>query len=238
MSCPYPYGMLVINLEDELGNVLTDNVLLGEEVVVDYTSGHAFSVPAIPFQGRNGGDWDRSFSFNDQEYGKMPRIVAANFIAPNLVDAPAAVTAELALFTLDFERQYPPLTDCSVVGYDAGENAFSSSFQFGCWSMLDLCEISPEFCYPNLGLYGTLDTHGWLMLDCRVDRDDDGAFDASGGVHGAIIQSADPGAALRRNDPQAPQFTTRANWARLLSQSVTTGDAVTLQLGEQSGGLE
>ena len=76
MSCPWPFGMLVVALEDEDGNTLSDNVLLGEEVVVDYDSGMAFSIPAISFQGGSN-DGDRHYALDDAEYGKMPRIVAA-----------------------------------------------------------------------------------------------------------------------------------------------------------------
>jgi hypothetical protein len=234
-SCPYPYGMIVITLEDGNGNVLTDNLLLGEEVVVDYVNGYAYSIPALSFQGKNGGDGDYVLEFDDTEYAKMPRIVASNFLAPT-EDAPGT-TADLAVFTLGFERQYPPLTDCSVTGYDADENPFSSSFQFGCWTTKALCDISPEFCYPNLGLFGNYDTHGWLMLNCRVDQDGDGTFEIDGGVHGALVQTAEVGAELRPNDSVPPSFSTPAAWARLLHQSVTTGDGVTLRLGTQGGGL-
>jgi hypothetical protein len=235
MSCPFPYGMLIVHLEDGAGQVLTDNVLLGEEIVVDYATGHTFSLPAIPLQGGNGGNNDHSLDFDDQEYGKLPRIVAADFLAPNLASAPQRITAELALFTLGFERQYPPAVDCGVIGNDADENAFSASFQFGCWAMVDLCQINPEFCYPNLGLFGNYDTHGWTLLNCRVDPESDGTFQVKGGVHGAIIQTAESGAVLRRNAAGAPALSGTAAWARLLSQSVTTGDAVTLRLGSGAG---
>jgi hypothetical protein len=238
MSCPYPFGMLVVSLESGAGQVLTDNVLLGEEVVVDYGLGQAYSIPAIPFQGRNGGNGDHDFDFDDQEYAKLPRIVAASFIAPNHPAHPPALTAELVLFTVHFARQYPPVVDCSVVGYDADEHAFSSSFGFGCWTVADLCDVSPEFCYPNLGLYGNYDTHGWLLLNCRVDREADGAFDANGGVHGAMVHRAAAGAVARRGDPAAPALSAPAAWARLLHQSVTTGDRLSLELGSSGGGLD
>ena len=44
-------------------------------------------------------------------------------------------------------------------------------------------------------------------------------------------------AIIRRNDPTAPVMTGFAGWARLLVQSVTAGDAVTLHLEEPGGGL-
>lgn len=237
LSCPFPYGMLIVTLEDQAGNSVTDNVLLGEEVVVDYANGSAFSIPAIPFQGGGGGDGDRTYNFDDLEYGKFPRVIAADFLAPRL--APVLPSpAVLSLFTLGFDRQFPPLTDCSVTGYDANENPFSSSFQFGCWGVTDLCDITPEFCHPNLGLYsGVLaDTHGWLQLNCRVDSNPAAAdgFEAQGGVHGAIIQMQSLGTTLPAGSGST--FQSSAAWGRLLYQSVTTGDAVTLHL-EATGSI-
>ncbi len=252
-ACPHPFGFITVNIEDpETGLVLTDNILLGEEVVVDYSLGAALSIEAIPFQGKNGGNGDRSFAFNDQEYGAMPRVVAADFLAPDYLsyagyEGDGHVAAALVLFTLGFERQFPPLVDCSVTGYDADENAFSRSLQFGCWTFEDLCDIDPEFCYPNLSAgpcdaYGEdddnpCDTHGWLKLNCRVDSEDNGSFETTGGVHGAILQFATPGAVIRRNDQYAPYVDGYASWGRLLYQSVTVGDPVTLTLEGVPGGL-
>ncbi|MCP3939801.1 MAG: hypothetical protein GY708_31045, partial [Actinomycetia bacterium] len=114
-SCPISFGMLVATLEDADGNAVTDNVLLGEEVLVNYDEGFALSVPAVSFQGQNGGDGNRRFGFDDIEYGKLPRIIATDFIAPKQ-GAPMRVRADLALFTLNFRRQFPPFVDCSVTG--------------------------------------------------------------------------------------------------------------------------
>jgi hypothetical protein len=227
MTCDWPYGMLVVALQNAAGATITDNVLLGEQVVVDYAKGAAFSIPAIPFQGGASGDGDRVYEFNDSEYGKMPRIVAADFLAPSISDPNSGAT--LALFTLNFERQFPPLSDCSVTGFDAHEHPFSASFQFGCWGATDLCEISPEFCYPNLGLFSQ-DSHGWLQLNCRVDVNPGAAdgFEAKGGVHGAIIQKQAALSTLAAGS--GATILSEAAWARLLYQSVTTGDAVTLHL--------
>jgi len=254
-SCPHPFGFITVNVEDpDTGAVQTSNILLGSEVVVDYDLGTAFSIPAVPFQGRNGGSGDRTFDFNDVEYGRLPRVVAADFLAPDYLSYYSTLEGEygylfgsLALFTLGFERQFPPLVDCSVTGYDADEHAFSRSLQFGCWTFEDLCDIDPEFCYPNLSAgpcdaFGEdddnpCDTHGWLQLNCRVDQDDNGTFDANGGVHGAIIQVATPGAVIRRNDPWAPYLYGFASWGRLLYQSVTVGGDVTLTLEGPPVGL-
>jgi hypothetical protein len=166
-ACPHPFGFVVVNVQDpETGEASTANVLLGEEVVIDYSLGTAFSLPAIPFQG-SAGNGDRTFVFGTPgEYKGMPRTVAADFIAPDLpsyVNGEGSydghVYAQLALFTLGFDRQFPPLVDCSITGYDADENPFSRSVQFGCWTFADLCELDPEFCYPNLSA-GPCDAYG------------------------------------------------------------------------------
>lgn len=240
-ACPHEFGFLTVNVEDPAtGEVRTDNILLGSEVVIDYYAGTALSIPAVPFQGKNGGSGDRLFDFDDNEYGKLPRVIAADFLAGN--DDNGGYTdfsAGVALFTLGFDRQFPPLTDCSVTGYDAHENPFSRSFQFGCWTYEDLCEdVDPEFCYPHLGIYGNYDTHGWLQLNCRVDQDYDGHFDANGGVHGAIIQHAEYDTKIRRGDESAPYLHGNASWGRLMYQSVTTGDAVSLELEGPTPGLD
>jgi hypothetical protein len=259
MSCDWPFGFITASVEDENDVTLTTNVLLGSETVVNYDYGYAFSIPAIPFQGRNGGNGDRVYGFNDSEYGKFPRLLAADFIAPDLSlnhQDWSKIRAFLVLFTLNFERQYAPVTDCSVTGYDAAENDFSASFIFGCWTYADLCEISPEFCYPNLGLPCDegpasdpnepeieCDTHGWLKLDCRVRQDPNlpaAIPTARGAVHGALIQIAGDGAVIRRNEDYPRELKGTAAWARLLFQSVTTGDNVTLHLeaAQPPGGLD
>jgi hypothetical protein len=230
MSCPFPYGMLAVTQEDGTlapWNTRTNNVLLGEQVVVNYEAGHAYSIPAIPFQGGQSNNDFRNYTFDDNEYSRLPRVVAADFLAPRAESSSRAV---LALFTLGFEQRYPPVTDCSVIGFDANENPFSTSFQFGCWAVTDLCDISPEFCHPNLGLYDGRDSHGWLQLSCRVDQDPplENGFDVHGGVHGAIIQYQSSFSTLPAGS--GARFQSEAVWGRLLYQSVTTGDAVTLRI--------
>ncbi|MCP3934474.1 MAG: hypothetical protein GY708_03780 [Actinomycetia bacterium] len=212
---------------------MTDNVLLGEEVLVDYDGGWALSVPAVTLQGQNGGNGDRSFGFDDVEYGKLPRIIATDFIAPN--QSPGKIRAAVALFTLNFRRQFPPFVDCSVTGFDADENPFSRSLQFGCWDLFALSDISPEFEYPNLGLFAQADTHGWMQLNCETTHGYTLA-QANGGVHGAIMQRLGGQSTVRRNDPAAPTMPggNQAGFGRLLYQSVTTGDAVTLDLEEDA----
>jgi hypothetical protein len=241
-ACDQKFGFIVASVEID-GQTVADNVLLGSEVVVEYSSGAALSIPAIPFQGSSN-NGDRIYNFADGgEYKGFPRVVAADFLAPNWsYDAPTLVGG-LALFTLDFERQFPPLVDCSVTGYDAAEHKFSRSLQFGCWTFKDLCDIDSEFCWPNLSAppcdpYETdLDdpfchTHGWLQLNCKVRRngEDPAGTWVDGGVHGALVQVAGPGAVIRRNDEYAPELYGWAAWARLLYQSISNGGGTTLEL--------
>ena len=233
-TCQWGEGMLIAVPEDSLGDPDRDNRLFGDEVVVNYTAGYAYSIPAhsIQSEGSNG---NRSFDFGD-EYTRFPRVVASNFLAPTTSNTPGA---EVVLFTLDFKRQFPPQTDCSLFGFDANENSFSNSVIFGCWERINLCgDLDPEFCHPNLGLDagGDPHTHGWFSLSCEVDHDraDNTSETADGNVHGAIIQRAAGGTVLRKNDLGAPSLANSAAWARLLFQSVSIGDSGGLTLEDQS----
>jgi hypothetical protein len=117
-----------------------------------------------------------------------------------------------------------------VIGFDAFENQFSNSFQFGCWTIAPLDWIDPEFAYPYLGANFEQDEHGWLQLTCTVFGTGIKNGVINGGVHGAIAQYAEGDAKLRRNDPNAPSLPSgnAAAWARILFQSGTVGDAMTL----------
>jgi hypothetical protein len=128
------------------------------------------------------------------------------------------IDAALVLFTLAFERQIPPFTDCSVIGYDAFEDQFSNSFQFGCWTIVRLEDIDPEFAYPNLGgAAGDYQEHGWLQLACTVaGTGSSNTGSIAGGVHGLIAQYAATGAQLRRNPAHpGPVMGNADAWARI-----------------------
>ncbi len=229
-SCAQYIGFVTVDVEDFNHNVLTDNILLGSEVVVDYTNGAAASVPAISVQGESG-NGDRTFMFDGAEYRKFPSVVGADFLAP---DYQGLLDASLVLFTLAFDRQFPPLTDCSVIGFDAFESQFSNSFQFGCWTSARLEDIDPEFTYPFLGDVFDQQEHGWVQLTCTVFGTGPNGV-VEGGVHGAITQYAPAGTVLRRNDG-GPALATAAGWARLLYQSGTVGDAMALHLENAARG--
>jgi hypothetical protein len=177
------------------------------------------------------GNGDRTFDFDDKEYRKFPSVVGADFLAP---DYHGRLSAWLVLFTLAFDRQFPPLSDCSVIGFDAFEEQFSNSFQFGCWTIRSLEHIDPEFAYPYLGASFDEQEHGWLQLTCTVfGTGENGVVD--GGVHGAIAQYAYTGADLRRN-ADSPTLAGAAAWARILFQSGTVGDEMTLRLENPARG--
>ncbi|MCP3979813.1 MAG: hypothetical protein GY716_10865 [bacterium] len=230
-SCDQPFGMMVVSLEDATtGETLTDNILFGEQVFVNYTQGFAFSIPAIPFQGI-AGNGDRNYGFNDVEYKGFPRRLAADFLAPHDPNGAAIglFLAELTLFTLDFQTQQQPFVDCRINGFDAAENNFSNSVLMDCWDVVDLCLADAEFCYPNLGVGAAtpnnpanFDTHGWLALDCEVNGKD-------GGVHGAIVQVADPNVDIDKDQNPNEILGGWVAWGRLLYQSATAGDATTLR---------
>lgn len=223
-SCSQRIGFVIVDLEDSDHRVLTDNVLLGSEVVVDYASGSAWSVPAVP-NGGGLGNGDRTFAFDNTEFGTYPSVVGADFLAPDLRDG---LEAWLVLYTLAFERQYPPLTDCSIIGFDAFETQFSASIQFGCWTMVALRDIDPEFAYPYLGGAFDEQEHGWVQASCTVFGSGKNAR-VDGGVHGAIVQTASGGTVLRRQE-QGPALANAVGWARLLYHSGTNGDPMILEL--------
>jgi len=226
-TCQWNEGMVIAWAEDGIGDPSTANRLFGDEVVVNYSQGYAYSLPAHSIQSEAGDVSRRSFALGST-FTALPRVVATNFLAPTMSNMPGA---EVVLFTLDFQRQHPPETDCSVVAFDATENSFSQSLAFGCWTRIRLCDLDPELCFPNLGLDGPADCdphhHGWLSFNCEVDHDagdnDDTTHD--GNVHGAIVQWAAARVDRGKN---------AVAWARQMFQSVSVGDPGALTLEYQS----
>ena len=245
-SCPGGDGFAAVYSESG-GVPQTENVLFGSAVIADYEAGASSSVPAVVAQGIDDvGDGSLQFRFDDQQYSRIPRWVAGNFFAPG---PDTRYQARLSLFTLGFTSGTPPTVRCSIGGQDASggpiggglfEQTFEITLLFDCWTDIDLRELSPEFAFPALGLQG-FDEHGGIQIDCEVDSDGDGVFDGDGGVHGALAQRADAGTTLidreggaADGDPQAP-VSSGVAWARLLNQSVTTGDIFTLTVEACNG---
>jgi hypothetical protein len=225
-TCNQFIGFVTVEVENAFHETQTSNFLLGEEVVIDYASGAALSVPAISIQGILTDDNDRAFEFDDKEYGRFPSRIGGDFLAP---DFDGDLHAYLVLFTLAFQRQLPPFTDCELIGFDAFEEQTSNSFTFGCWTLRSLVDLDPELAYPYLGVSFDEQQHGWFNLVCSVSGTGDGNGIVAGGVHGLIAQLAEDGAYLRR-DPQGPAVVGTASWARILYQSGTVGDPMTLYL--------
>jgi len=225
-TCNQFIGFVTVNVENAAHEPQTANILLGEEVVVDYTNGAALSVPAISIQGDISDENGRIFTFDNKEYRQFPSVIGGDFLAP---DFDGDLHAYLVLFTLGFQKQFPPFTDCEIIGFDAFEEQFSNSLTFGCWTLRSLVDIDPEFAYPYLGVSFDEQQHGWFQLACTVagTGPDNGVI--LGGVHGIIAQLAEDGAYLRR-DPLGPPLVGTAAWARILYQSATLGESMSLYL--------
>jgi len=223
--CPGANGFAVAVLVDpSTGEVQGDNVLVGSSIVRDGASGTSFSMAAIGFQGAAGGNGDFNLQFDDVEYYRFPALVIDTVLAPDLTDG---IDATLSLFTLNFNRGTPPWTRCSITATDETGWLISATYSFGCWTHVDLESINPRFHYPDWGSSGGSEEIS-LIIDCEVDVDSDGNFDADGAVHGAVSQRVAAGARVRRSDPASPVLGNEATWGRLLAQSVTAGDATRL----------
>lgn len=227
--CPGANGFVVAFIESDPGTVVFDNVLIGRHVIVDGPGGRTFANPAIPYRTVHGGTGDRVLAFDGEELVTQPRMVAVDFHAPNGPEPASEFDAVLSLYTTSFVAGTPPRTRCDVIGQDRSGNQFFTTFEFGCWTQVELGSLSPEFNHPNLGQLPTHDEHGWLQLNCRVDRENDGTFEALGGVHGALYEHAPAGTTLRRNGG-GPALENPAAWGQSLVQSVTAGAPTTLEL--------
>ncbi len=225
-TCPGRRGFLVVDVEDAGHVVQESNVLFGDELVVDYALGTSFSLQALPMPSRGPNDGNRNFQFNGEEYERLPPVIAAEFMAP---DNDSAIQATLVLFNLAFLSGAPPVAQCTINGYDASGRSFTSSLQFGCWTRVALQDIDWRFAYPFLGSPGSsYYEHGWVQATCEVQGTGPNGL-VSGGIHGALVQSASSGARLRRND-FGPQLTGADAWGRCTSQEIVVGDSVTLVL--------
>jgi hypothetical protein len=225
--CPFSRGFVVAFLESG-GLVQDQNVLIGRQVFVDLFGGSSFATPALAYQGLIA-DGDFDFDFDDVEFGRLPRLIATPFRAPNGFPAlPDAFDASLVLFTLNFEAGTSPLSDCSLTGIDTDGNQISTSFSFGCWTEVELGSLTPQLEYSQFGECCPPDEQGWLQLDCSVERTPGGPS-ANGAVQGIIYEEAPSATVLRRNGG-GPEFGAEVAWGDGVFQSITSGDAVTFTL--------
>lgn len=205
-TCAAAIGFVTVDVEDATHRVLTTNVLRGYQVVKNHDTGKSFSLPAVALAG-TAGNGDRSFAFNGSEYARFPAALRTDFTAP---DASGPAAADLVVFTPAFDRQFPPLTDCSVIATNRYGEQFSNSFQFGCFAVLRLEDIDPQLTADNLG-----SERGSLQLTCTVHGTGQNGV-VSGGVHGALVQTDAAG---------KPAGT-------LLQRSTADGGAATLRLAD------
>jgi len=212
-ACPETKGFVVAILEyAQDGHVLEprrtlgENMLHGDEIVVDYNTGAAAQVGAIAVQGvgpNSGGRWLR---FDNQEYAAFPSIVTTDFWAPN-----AYVDPKLILVNLDFNTHRgpgdnPPSTACSMNFVNAEERVYSRNFGFGCWSDTRLLDISANFHEDILG-----SANGFLWVQC------------SEGTHGALMTRLNGGSGNY-------QYPSGADFKDTMFQSVTTNPGAILKM--------
>jgi len=212
-ACPERKGFVVAILEYAANGrvvaprrTLGENMLHGDEVVVNILNGSASQVGAIAVQGVGPNSGGRGLRFDNQEYAAFPSIVTTDFWAAN-----ARVDPRLILFNVDFNTHRgpgdnPPSTACSMNFVNAEERVYSRSFSFGCWSDSRLLDISANFHEDILGT-----ANGFLWVQCDA------------GTHGALMTSL---TGSTTNYPYAVQ----SDFKDTLFQSVTTNPNARLKM--------
>ncbi len=225
-ACPEPEGFIVVTLEDPNTNprcTSGENMLHGDEVIVDLNDGTSTQLGAIAIQGEVENNGDRKLDFNGIEYSRFPSILTGNFWSPNESPSGAipAVEPELVLFNVDFSTSYReeadegPFTNCALNYYNAEEIPFSRNFAFDCYARVDLRSIAPGFLED---IHGT--ANGFLWARCEE------------GTHGAIITDLEDTTSTYEypNDSQHGdtlfQSTTNADSARLKITPSLTGECL------------
>jgi len=212
-ACPEEKGFVVAILEYaqdgrvfEPRRTLGENMLHGDEVVVNLSTASVSQVGAIAVQGAGPNSGGRRLDFDNQEYAAFPSIVTTNFWAAN-----DRVDPRLILFNVDFNTHRgpgdsAPSTACSMNFVNAEERVYSRNFGFGCWSDTRLLDISPNF---HENILGT--ANGFLWIQC------------SEGTHGALMTH------LTGSHYNYP-YTGGADFKDTLFQSVTTNPGAKLKM--------
>jgi hypothetical protein len=205
-ACPERRGFVVITLEEAGSSprlTLGENMLHGDAVIVEVSSGTSSQMGAIAIQGVGMNDGDRNLRFDNMEYAAFPSIVTANFWAPNSVVEP-----RLILFNVNFQTgQWPaPVTHCALNYVNAEEVVFSRNLSFDCWEKLDLRDIAPGFIEDILGT-----ANGFLWAECDA------------GTHGAMVTD------LEGSTPNYP-YPRESEHRDTLFQSVTINAGAELRL--------
>jgi hypothetical protein len=225
--------MFVAAADPATRKTISEDLLFGDAVVVDIAQGQAYSFGAIPFQAGSGfNNGNKVYSFDGQEYAKFPSVLATNFIAP----IGTFVNAELILFTLDGTTGNPqaPRVALAGLGYNDDEVPFDFQWEFDCFDIVELREMSANFALPFLGsLSGHLQlvpqpvgTPGTDVHDAQFG---DGNNSRRRPVHGWIVQNAVANATLVQAGMPTPHMQTAmkipsfgpAAWGRPLSQGRT-----------------
>ena len=240
-------GILFIAVADaETGEVKSEDVLIGDAVVIDTFRGQAYSFNAIGFQaGQGQNDGDKVYRFDGQEYAQFPAVLATNFIAPGLGDRIADpdrdVQAELILFTLDGTVGNLPVPRVKIGGYayNDDEVAIDLSYEFDCFDVVALDDINANIAYDNDSAVGLGSPVGHLELvpqpiAAGFDAHDAEYGDSNGSrkraVHGWLVQNVQNGLAgtvLEEDDlidgsPDVRVGLIPAAWGRPLDMSTTS----------------
>jgi len=146
--------MFVAAADPATGETVSEDLIFGDAVVVDIALGQAYSFGAIPFQAGNGyNNGNKVYSFDGQEYAKFPSVLATNFIAPDAAPVSARINAELILFTLDGTTGNPtaPRVAVAGLGYNDDEVPFDFQWEFDCFDIVQLQDMSQNFAQNFLG---------------------------------------------------------------------------------------
>jgi hypothetical protein len=244
-------GVLFAAVADPLsGDVISEDIIFGDAVVVDFAQGQAYSFEAIAFQGVQGqNDGNKVYRFDNEEYSAFPSVLAANFIAPR----DSGLNAELILITLDGGTGNVPTPRARLggVAYNDDEQYFDFQWEFDCFDIASLRDIDPNFEFVPGGPLGLGSMSGHLQLVPQPVATANDAHDAEygdgnnvrrRGVHGWIVQNVVEGAALLTGGEPidgTPEIGTGVGgytaWGRPLAQSTT---ALIPFLGDESAVLD
>jgi hypothetical protein len=241
-------GVLFVAVADPAsGDLVSEDVIFGDAVVVDFTQGQAYSFDAISFQaGQGQNDGDKIYRFDNGEYARFPSVLATNFLAPR----DGAVSAELLLITLDGTTGNVPVPRVRLGGlaYNDDEQYFDFQWEFDCFDVVALTDLDPNFLFVPGGVLGLGSLSGHLQVVPQPVATANDVHDAAYGdannvrrrpAHGWLVQSV-TGTLVPPNEPipGTPGITVQngpAAWGRPLSQSTT---ALLPFLGDQSPVLD
>jgi hypothetical protein len=231
-------GVFFVAVADPVsGAVISEDIIFGDAVVVDFQQGQAYSFEAISFQGPGMNDGNKVYHFDNVEYAKFPAVLATNFIAPSN-GADQAIVAELILITLDGTAGNVPVPRARLGGiaYNDDEQFFDFQWEFDCFDVASLVDIDPNFIFLDGGVLGLGSMSGHLQLVPQPIATANDAHDAQYGdgnnvrrraVHGWIVQHVKDGEDIVESNqpiqgtPDVQVDNGPAAWGRPLAQSTT-----------------